>query len=64
MNHAEGPMSESMTHSRTFEVLTAEPVRQRRKLRQWSEAQKAQMVEEALVPGAKVSEIARAHGKR
>src|SRR5437868_429438 len=62
MSHAENPMSGSMGHHRTFEVLTAEPVGRRRKPRHWSEEDKARLVGEALSPGAAVSAIARSHG--
>jgi transposase-like protein len=62
MNHAENPMSDSVTHHRSFEVLTAEPVRSRRKLRHWSDEDKARLVAEALAPGSNVSAIARSHG--
>ena len=55
-------MSDSVNHHRTFEVLTAEPVRARRKPRHWSEEEKAQLVAEALSPGANVSAIARSQG--
>ncbi|WP_245425725.1 transposase [Mesorhizobium sp. WSM3862] len=62
MSHAESPMSESMNQNRTFEVLTAEPVRSRRKPRHWSDEDKARLVAEALAPGSNVSAIARSHG--
>ncbi|WP_047561801.1 transposase [Oryzifoliimicrobium ureilyticus] len=55
-------MSEDMNQARTFEVLTAEPIRKRRKPKFWSEEDKAQILQEALSPGANVSAVARAHG--
>jgi transposase len=55
-------MNEDMNQARTFEVLTAEPVRKRRKPKFRSDEDKAQILEEALVPGANVSAVARAHG--
>ncbi|PND18644.1 IS66 family insertion sequence hypothetical protein [Ensifer sp. MMN_5] len=55
-------MSDSVNHHRTFEVLTAEPVRSRRKPRHWSDEEKAKLVAEALSPGANVSAIARSQG--
>lgn len=55
-------MSDSVNHHRSFEVLTAEPVRSRRKLRHWSDEDKARLVAEALAPGSNVSAIARSHG--
>jgi transposase len=55
-------MSDSVNHHRTFEVLTAEPVQSRRKPRHWSDEEKAQLVAEALSPGANVSAIARSQG--
>lgn len=55
-------MSEDMNQGRTFEVLTAEPIRKRRKPKFWSEEDKAQILQEALSPGANVSAVARAHG--
>jgi transposase len=51
-----------MNQHRTFEVWTAEPVRSRRKLRRWSDEEKAQLIAEAFAPGANVSAIARSHG--
>ncbi|WP_414091292.1 transposase, partial [Rhizobium sp. BR 314] len=62
MNHAGKPMSEDMNHGRTFEILTAEPVRTRRKPKSWSDEDKALILEQALAPGANVSAVARAHG--
>jgi transposase len=62
MNHAENPMSDSVNHPRTFEVLTAEPVRRRRKPRDWSDDDKARIVAAALQPGANVSAVARSEG--
>lgn len=55
-------MSDSVNHHRTFEVLTAEPVRSRRKPRHWTDEEKARLVAEALSPGANVSAIARSQG--
>lgn len=55
-------MSDSMNQHRTFEVLTAEPVRSRRKPRHWSDEEKAQLVADTFAPGANVSAIARSHG--
>ncbi|WP_411907104.1 transposase [Rhizobium mayense] len=55
-------MSEDMNQGRTFEILTAEPVRKRRKPKFWSDKDKALILEQALVPGANISAIARAHG--
>ncbi|MFS8045069.1 transposase, partial [Rhizobium sp. BR 314] len=51
-----------MNHGRTFEILTAEPVRTRRKPKSWSDEDKALILEQALAPGANVSAVARAHG--
>ncbi|OEC99624.1 MULTISPECIES: transposase [unclassified Rhizobium] len=55
-------MSDSVNHPRTFEVLTAEPVRRRRKPRDWSDDEKARIVAATLQPGANVSAIARSEG--
>ncbi|THK33591.1 transposase [Ensifer sp. MPMI2T] len=55
-------MSDSVNHHRTFEVLTAEPVQSRRKPRHWTDEEKAQLVADALSPGANVSAIARSRG--
>jgi transposase len=55
-------MSDSVNHARAFEVLTATPVRTRRKPRDWSDDAKARLIAEALLPGANVSAIARAAG--
>ncbi|KQS84507.1 transposase [Rhizobium sp. Leaf386] len=55
-------MSDSVNHPRTFEVLTAEPVRRRRKPRDWSDDDKARIVAAALQPGANVSAVARSEG--
>lgn len=55
-------MSDSVSQHRTFEILTAEPVRTRRKPRQWSDAEKARLVAETFLPGANVSAIARSQG--
>ncbi|WP_225039623.1 transposase [Rhizobium sp. T1470] len=51
-----------MNQDRTFEILTAEPVRKRRKPKLWSEEAKSLILEQALAPGANVSAVARAHG--
>lgn len=48
-------MSGSVNQHRTFEVLTAEPVRSRRKPRHWSDEEKAQLVADTFAPGANVS---------
>ncbi|MER9204065.1 transposase [Mesorhizobium sp. M0933] len=45
-----------------FEVLTAEPLKSRRKPRHWSDEDKARLVAEALAPGSNVPAIARSHG--
>jgi transposase len=55
-------MSEDVNHGPTFEILTAGPVRKRRKPRYRSEEEKAVILDEALAPGANVSAVARAHG--
>lgn len=55
-------MSEDMNQGRTFEILTADPVRTRRKPKSWSDEEKALILEQALAPGANVSAVARAHG--
>ncbi|KAB0455418.1 transposase [Agrobacterium radiobacter] len=55
-------MSDSVNHPRTFEVLTAEPVRRRRKPRAWSDDEKARIVAATLRPGANVSAVARSEG--
>jgi transposase len=55
-------MSDSVNHPRTFEVLTAEPVRRRRKPREWSDDEKARIIAATLQPGANVSAIARSEG--
>lgn len=55
-------MSDSVNHPRTFEVLTAEPVRSRRKPRDWSDDDKARIVAATLQPGANVSAVARSEG--
>lgn len=52
-------MSDSVNHPRTFEILTAEPVRRRRKPRDWSDDEKARIVAATLQPGANVSAVAR-----
>ncbi|MBB4320483.1 transposase [Agrobacterium tumefaciens] len=55
-------MSDSVNHPRTFEVLTADPVRRRRKPRAWSDDEKARIVAATLRPGANVSAVARSEG--
>jgi len=52
-------MNDSVNQPRTFEILTAEPVRKQRKPRNWSDDEKARIVSAALQPGANVSAIAR-----
>ncbi|MEJ5023697.1 hypothetical protein [Brucella anthropi] len=37
-------MSDTVNQTRTFEVLTAEPVRSRRRPRDWSDDEKARIV--------------------
>jgi Transposase len=55
-----------MSDSRSFEVLTANPVRlsssPARSYRSWSDEEKARIVEQTLVAGANVSAIARSMG--
>lgn len=55
-------MSDDMNHSQIFEILTAEPVRSRRRPRDWSDDEKARIVAASLQPGANVSAIARSEG--
>ena len=59
-------MSERMSDSRSFEVLTAAPVwlssSPARSYRSWSDEEKARIVGETLVAGANVSAIARSNG--
>ncbi|QND62032.1 MAG: transposase [Mesorhizobium sp.] len=55
-------MSDSMSHHRTFEILTAEPVPSRRKPRHRSDEEKARLVAEAFSPGGNVSAVARSEG--
>ncbi len=55
-------MSDNVNRPRTFEVLTAEPVRRRRKPREWSDDEKARILAMALQPGANVSAVARSEG--
>ena len=59
-------MSKPMSDSRSFEVLTASPVRlsssPARSYRSWSDEEKARIVGETLVAGANVSAIARSNG--
>jgi transposase len=51
-----------MNQDRVFEVLTAAPVRTRRRLRDWSVDEKARLISQTLLPGANVSAIARSAG--
>jgi transposase len=55
-----------MSDSRSFEVLTASPVRlsssPARSYRSWSDEEKTRIVGETLVAGANVSAIARSNG--
>ena len=55
-----------MSDSRSFEVLTASPVRlsssPARSYRSWSDEEKGRIVGETLVAGANVSAIARSNG--
>jgi transposase len=59
-------VSKPMSDSRSFEVLTAGPVRLSsspgRSYRSWSDDEKARIVEQTLVAGANVSAIARSNG--
>ncbi len=55
-------MSDSVNQPRTFEILTAEPVRRRRKPRDWSDDEKARIIAATLQPGANVSAVARSEG--
>jgi transposase len=59
-------VSERMSDSRSFEVLTASPVRlsssPARSYRSWSDEEKTRIVGETLVAGANVSAIARSNG--
>ncbi|WP_164850565.1 transposase [Sinorhizobium medicae] len=55
-------MSDSVNQPRTFEVLTAAPVRARRKPRDWPNEEEERLIAETLLPGANVSAIARAEG--
>lgn len=55
-------MNDDMNHSQIFVVLTAEPVRSRRRPRDWSDDEKARIVAPPLQPGANVSAIARSEG--
>lgn len=55
-------MSDSMNQTRTFEILTAEPVRSRRRPRDWPDDEKTRIVAASLQPGANVSAIARSEG--
>ena len=59
-------MNKPMSDSKSFEVLTASPVRLSsspgRSYRSWSDEEKARIVEQTLVAGANVSAIARSNG--
>lgn len=55
-------MSDSKSHPRIFEILTAEPVPSRRKPRHRTEEEKARLVAEAFSPGGNVSAVARSEG--
>lgn len=58
-------MSEPISASRNFEVLTAQPVRLEsgpsRSYRNWSADEKARIIGQTFVPGANVSAIARSY---
>ncbi len=62
MNHGVNLMSEDLNQARTFEILTAEPVRRRRRPKFYSDENKARFLQEALLPGANISAVARSHG--
>jgi transposase len=55
-------MSDTVNQSRTFEILTASPVGERRKPRKWPDDEKARLVALCLAPGASVCAIARSVG--
>lgn len=55
-------MSDIVNQARTSEVLTAKPVRSRRRPRDWSNDEKAPIVAASLKPGANVSAVARSEG--
>ncbi|WP_234939701.1 transposase [Sinorhizobium kostiense] len=55
-------LSDGVNQPRTLEVLTAAPVRARRKPRDWPNEEKERLIAETLLPGANVSAIARAEG--
>ena len=61
-------MNKPMSDSKSFEVLTASPVRlsssPARSYRSWSDEEKARIVGDTLVAGANVSAIARSNGLR
>jgi len=62
MNHGVNLMSGDMNQARTFEILTAEPVRRRRRPKFYSDEDKARILQEALLPGVNISAVARSHG--
>ena len=59
-------MNKPMSDSKSFEVLTASPIRLSsspgRSYRSWSDEEKARIVGDTLVAGANVSAIARSNG--
>nr|WP_319388353.1 transposase [uncultured Cohaesibacter sp.] len=55
-------MNSRVDQDRSFAVLTSRPVRTRRKRRDWSDDEKARLISATLLPGAKVSAIARTAG--
>src|SRR4029079_3526620 len=62
----EAPVNKPMSDSKSFEVLSASPVRlsssPARSYRSWSDEEKARIVGDTLVAGANVSAIARSNG--
>nr|WP_319484896.1 transposase [uncultured Cohaesibacter sp.] len=55
-------MNSRFDQDRSFAVLTSRPVGTRRKRRDWSDEEKARLISETLLPGSKVSVIARTAG--
>ncbi|RLL64468.1 transposase [Ochrobactrum soli] len=55
-------LSDTVNQARTSEVLTAEPVRSRRRPRDWSDDEKAPIVAASLQPGANVAAVTRSEG--